>query len=214
MMIGDYQGADHLFKYAFEIQPDHKLNPMVPIVLIKLLSGDVGAAKLEIDKIITKITNDDGLYIAAGDVSLFYGDPTLASEYYQKAVAINPKAWHPITGVNATTSLGFILWKTNYRTEAEEMLEYSMKLDQETLEQGSQWWGVSYDMAAIRAIRNEKSECYRLLNKAIDDGFRFYPWLSVDPLFENLRDDQQFKDILAQLEKSIKETRYQIEEKP
>jgi serine/threonine protein kinase len=210
LMLGHYEDANQLLKLAFEIQPDHKMNPMVPILLIKLLMGQSETAQKEADSIITKILDDDGLYIAAGDVALFTGNPAMATEYYQKAVAINPKAWHPVTGVNATTSLGFILWKTNYRVEAEEMFKYSMKIDQETLKQGSQWWGVSYDMAAIRSIRNEKEECYRCIKKAINDGFRFYAWLSIDPLFENMRDDQQFENINAELKNMVMEMRYQI----
>ncbi len=213
LIVGDYQRAGHLFRFACEIQPDHRLNPMILIFLIKLLMGDPEAAKSEADKIIGKISDDDGLYIAAGDVALFSGDPAAAGGYYQKAVTINPKAWHPITGVNATTSLGFILWKTNHRVEADEMLQYSKKLDEETLEQGSQWWGVSYDMAAIQAIRNNKTECYHWLEKAINDGFRFHTWLSIDPLFENMRDDQRFNEIIDQLEKSVTEMRYKIEKK-
>jgi tetratricopeptide (TPR) repeat protein len=211
LMLGDYQQADDLLRFAYEIQPDHKLNPMIPILLIKLLKGNHEPAKNEADKIVAKITDDDGLYIAAGDIALFSGNPGAASEYYHKAVAINPKAWHPVTGVNATTSLGFILFKTNHRAEAEEMLKYSMKLDQETLEQGSQWWGVSYDMAAIWAIRNDKTECYLSLEKAINEGFRFYTWLSIDPLFENIRDDQQYEEIIAKLKKSVAEIRYKID---
>jgi hypothetical protein len=91
------------------------------------------------------------------------------------------------------------------------MLDYSMKLDEETLAQGSQWWGVSYDIAAIHAIRNHKTECYRWLDKAIDDGFRFYSWLSIDPLFENIRDDRAFSETIARLEKSVTEMYYRFE---
>jgi len=211
LVLGNYQKADHLFKFAYEIQPDHKLNPMIPLLLINLLTGDPEAAKTQASQTVSKISDDDGLYIAAGDVALFSGDPATASEFYQRAVTINPKAWHPITGVNATTSLGFILWKTNHQAEADEMLEYSIKMDKETLEQGSQWWGVAYDLAAIQAIRNNKAECYRWLEQAIKDGFRFHAWLSIDPLFENIRDDQRFNEIIAQLEKSVTDMRYRIE---
>jgi serine/threonine protein kinase/Tfp pilus assembly protein PilF len=211
LIVGDFQRAGHLFRFAYEIQPDHKLNPMIPIMLIYLLRGDTEGAKSEAIKIVKKIRDDDGLYIAAGDVSLFSGDPNAAGVYYQNAITINPKAWHPITGINATTSLGFILWKTNHQADADEMLDYSMKLDEETLAQGSQWWGVSYDIAAIHAIRNHKTECYRWLDKAIDDGFRFYSWLSIDPLFENIRDDRAFSETIARLEKSVTEMYYRFE---
>jgi len=212
LILGEYEQADHQFHIAFDIQPDHKFNPMVAIVLNQLLKGNPEMAKRDADHMISKITDDDGLYIAAGDVALFSGDPAEASNYYQSALTVNPNAWHPITGVNATTSLGFILWKTNHQTEAEEMLKYSENIDHNTLDQGSQWWGVSYDMAAIQAIRNNKDECYRWLRRTVLDGFRFHKWLAMDPLFENMRNDQQFMEIIRQLNTAVKKMQYQIDE--
>lgn len=201
--IAEFDRAKQWLNYAYEIHPDLKPNPVVAMIMIEILSGDMEAAQSKGEEILSQITDDEWIYMAAADVALQSGDPTTAGEYYQKTITINPKTWHPFTGVNATTSFGFILWKTDHKKEAEEMFAYSLDLDDKTLEQGSQWWGVSYDLAAINAIRDNKSECISLLDTAVKQGFRLFSWLSIDPLFENMREDERFQKILSDLNTQV-----------
>jgi serine/threonine protein kinase/Tfp pilus assembly protein PilF len=209
--IGDYEAASRWLDLAYDIQPDLKPNPTIAAVMIYLLNNKQEIAQSKINYILNRISDDEGLFIAAGDVALYSGNPSKAGEYYRKALVITPKAWHPFTGVNATTSLGFILWKTNHHTEAEEMLEYSKNLNEESLAQGSQWWGIAYDMAAIYAIRGDVRACYQWLEKAIIGGFRLYSWLSIDPLFEEIRNDPKFYEITQKLESKVSVMASEIE---
>jgi serine/threonine protein kinase/Tfp pilus assembly protein PilF len=201
--IGNYEEANQWLDLAYDIHPDLKPNPTIAAVMISLLTNNQKIAQSKIRYILNRISDDVGIFIAAGDVALYSGNPSKAGEYYQKALVINPKAWHPFTGVNATTSLGFILRKTNHHAEAEEMLEYSMSLNEESLAQGSQWWGIAYDMAAIYAIRGDSRTCYQWLEKAIAGGFRLYSWLSIDPLFEEFRNDPKYFEITQKLESEV-----------
>jgi len=201
--LGEFDRANQWFHSAYEIHPDLEPNPMIASILIDLFNNDLNAAETKSKMMQTKIQETIGINIAAGDIALLSGNPTAAGSWYQKALEINPKAWHPFTGVNATTSLGFLLWKTNLQPEAEEMLHYSQKLDQETLAQGSQWWGISYDLAATHAIRGDKSVCYQWLEKAVDEGFRMYTWLSIDPLFESIRGEERYNRIVYTLETQV-----------
>jgi serine/threonine protein kinase/Tfp pilus assembly protein PilF len=211
MHIGNYKQANQWLDLAYDIHPDLKPNPTIATVMINLLNNNQKMAQSKINDILNRISDDVGMFIAAGDVALFSGNPSEAGEYYQKALVINPKVWHPFTGVNATTSLGFILWKTNHYSEAEEMLRYSKNLNEESLAQGSQWWGIAYDMAAIYAVRGENQACYQWLEKAIAGGFRLYPWLSIDPLFEKIRNDSTFNIILQKLELDVSTMGVEIE---
>ena len=209
--IGDYEAASRWLDLAYDIQPDLKPNPTIAAVMIYLLNNKQEIAQSKINYILNRISDDEGLFIAAGDVALYSGNPSKAGEYYQKALVITPKAWHPFTGVNATTSLGFILWKTNHYSEAEEMLGYSKNLNEESLAQGSQWWGIAYDMAAIYAIRGDNRSCYQWLEKAIAGGFSLYSWLAVDPLFEEIRNDPKFYEITQKLESKVSVMAAEIE---
>jgi TolB-like protein/Flp pilus assembly protein TadD len=199
----DYNNALRFLEDSFDLQPDLEPSPKIASVMIDMLAGNLGKAEAKISFLSGVNPADVGLHIVVGDVFLQAGNPSAASESYQKALQINPKAWHPFTGINATTSLGFILWKTNHPEEAQEMLDYSLQLDDQTLAQGSQWWGIPYDKAAIYAIKGDIEQSYHWLEQAVNDGFRLYRWLAIDPLFENLRDQKKFKELLTAIKSKI-----------
>jgi hypothetical protein len=56
-----------------------------------------------------------------------------------------------------------------------------------------------------------KAEAYKWLQKAVDAGFQMVYRVSTDPLFDNLRDDGRFKEIVTQLETKVAEIRKEIE---
>jgi serine/threonine protein kinase len=210
MVLGEYDTAQKWLTSAHDLHPDLTPNPFIVAVMIEILKNDLTAAKAIVNKMLSNKSNDSGILMAAGDVALLSGNPGKAGEYYKDALEISANAWHPFTGINATTSLGFILQKTDYQSEAEEMLQYSIKMDTETRDQGSQWWGVTYDLAAIYAILGNKEESYRWLEQSIQDGFRSGKWLSVDPLFENINQDQKFQLMVTSLNTDVSKMRREL----
>ena len=208
--LKNFNQARQWLNDAYEIHPDLKPNPVIAMMMLDVLKGDLATAQARGEEALSHISNDELLYLALADVALHSGDPTTAGEYYQKSIGINSKTWHPFTGTNATTSFGFILWKTDHKTEAEELFTFSLNLDDETLKQGSQWWGVSYDLAAINAIRDNKTDCLSWLNTAVMQGFRLSSWLSKDPLFENIRGEDDFQKILSDIEAQISQMKTEI----
>jgi tetratricopeptide (TPR) repeat protein len=199
----DYESARHWLNNSYAIHPDLKPSPAVALILVDIINHNLGEASKNATKLVLTLPDDPGACIAAGDIALISGDPTAAGNYYQKALMISPKAWHPFTGINATTSLGFILKKTNHFQEAEEMINYSLDLNNKTLNQGSQWWGVAYDMAAIQAIKGDTEACFIWLAKALENGFLFYSWLEMDPLFESVRDEPEFLQFVNEVKSRV-----------
>jgi serine/threonine protein kinase len=205
--LTDYTAAIHWLNNSYDIQPDLNPNPQVALVLIDIIKNNLSEAAVKAENLVSKLSEDVGAYISAGDVALLSGDPSSALNFYQKALMISPKAWHPFTGINATTSLGFIFKKTNHISEATEMINYSLRLDKSTLEQGSQWWGIAYDMAAIYAINEEYDMCFQWLDKTLNAGFLFYSWLEIDPLFESVRDDPRFSRFIEKIKLQVDKQR-------
>lgn len=205
LFLRDLEKSSKWFEYTIDLQPNHQPNPVIGLILIDLLKARPAKALIKSEKITSQIRNDAGLFIAAGDAALISGNPTLASQFFEQAISVEPAAWHPITGVNSTTSMGFIFWKMNHKKQAEELFIISQTQDQETLQQGSEWWGIAYDLAALNAIQGFRKEAYKWLEKAIENGFRFYAWAQIDPLLENLREEEKFKNIMKQLKTRLDE---------
>ena len=64
----------------------------------------------------------------------------------------------------------------------------------------------------VHAIRGEKDEALLWLQKAIDAGYDNYTWMSVDPAFENLRDDPRFRQMIAEMKSKVDEMRRRVRE--
>ena len=203
LIMVNYEAARHWLNYSYDIHPYLKPNPKVALILIDIINQNLGKAQIDADNLVSAIPDDPDACIAAGDVALISGNPTVAVNYYQKALMLSPNAWHPFTGVNATTSLGFIFRKTDHFREADEMINYSLELDKKTLEQGSQWWGVTYDLAAIQAIKGNTKACFSWLEKTLDNGFLFYSWLEIDPVFESVREEPKFLQFIKEVRSRI-----------
>ena len=196
---------------ALELQPDF-INARWELSSMHLGQGRYDQAIEEGRKILSAFPDDFlGLQIT-GNAELFSGNYAQAQEYYEKALALYPTARH----LDTKTRLGYIYWKTTERDKARALFDESLKIAQQELEGASEAWEAPYGIAAINAIQGEKGKAYKWLERAIDAGWRFYRLGLRDPLLENLRDDEQFKELMAQVKAKVDQMRRRVEqsEKP
>ncbi len=92
------------------------------------------------------------------------------------------------------------------------MFSQSLKIAQESIEQGDEFFWIRYYIAAIHAIQGNKEEALKWMKKAIDAGFRAFRISQTDPILENLHQDTQFKQMMAQLKEMVNEMRKRVEE--
>ena len=199
LIEGEYDEAEKWLRHAFNLQEDQRPNPLVLFEMLRELRGD----SMSVIGNISDSNSDPGLWIAAGNECLVRGKPACALQNYTHALEIDPACWHPFTGINVSTSLGFILWKTGRQQEANVMFSYSQMQNDENIVQGSEWWGVDYDQAAIHAIRGESDESLARLRSAVNKGFRLHRWLEIDPFFENLREKPAFINLLVSVSEKL-----------
>jgi len=205
--LSDDDKATQWNNRALELQPDF-IPARRGLSQMYLSQGKYKDAIEEGRKILSAFPDDFlGLQIT-GNAELFSGNYAQAQEYYEKAVALYPTARH----LDTKTRLGYIYWKTGQQDKAREMFGQNIKIAQGELAQGSEWWEVRYNLAAINAIEGNKAEGYEWLERAIDAGWRFYRLGVRDPLLENLRDDEQFKEMMAQVKAKVDEMRRRVEE--
>jgi len=202
--LQDYDQAREYLEIAFNLQPLHRPNALIALIMIDLIQGNLQAAAENSTRPVIINHHDGTLSLIAGDAALHSGNPQLAGERYQQALDIEPGIWQPFTGITVTTNLGFLFWKTAHPIEAETMFELSLKMDQETVQQGSEWWGVWYDLSAIHAIRGDSLQAFTNLERAYQLGFNLPAWLQIDPLFENLRGMEKFRQLITTMESTIK----------
>jgi len=140
----------------------------------------------------------------AGDAELFCGNYEQAQQYYQKSIEIHSTRGNLI-------GLGYIYWKKGQLDEAQKLFNQVRILCRKRLEQGNESPSVPYNIAAIYAIQGKKKEAYKWLKKAIDAGGLYFRYQSRDPMLENLHEDEQFKQMIAEVKEMVYEMRKRIE---
>jgi tetratricopeptide (TPR) repeat protein len=143
--------------------------------------------------------------MAIGSAEVQLGNYARAEECAARSVAIDS-----LEGDN--TGLGYVYWKTGRYDDARKMFARSVRIHRMQLERGVEYGFVPYDLAAINAIQGNREEAYGWLQKAIDAGWREYRAAESDPTLENLRGDERFKKMMADVKAKVDEMRRRVEE--
>lgn len=92
------------------------------------------------------------------------------------------------------------------------MFVRSVKGAERALEQGNETSDVLYGLAEDNVMQGNKAGAYKWLQKAIDAGWRNYRWAEIDPLLENMRNEDRFKQMIADVKAKVDEMRKRAEE--
>lgn len=198
MALVDDANAERWFKKGVELAPDYMRNYYR---LWQLYSrGRRYDAAKEIEQ---KLLADAPNYLQVTGLSYLldrnYGQ---AKEYYEKTVSIDPKY--------RSLDLGYFYKKTGKEIEAQKIFDYFSNQCQVNIERGNERNWPRYELARIRATLNRKSEAYEWLQKAIDTGWIEYRWGMIDPLLENLHNDERFQQMMAQVKAKVDQMRKQV----
>ena len=204
LVLDDYPKTEQWLNEALDLQPD-LIFPHWGFSLMYLAEGRYQKAIQSSQQILSIDPDSLTGLIPIGDAELYSGNLLQAKQYYEKALEINPKRG------DLLIRIGYILWKTGQEEEAQKMFSQALKLTQNQLEQGNEYWVLPYNIACINAIRGNRTEAYKWLQKAIDAGWRFFRLGLRDPMLEDLHEDNQFKQMMEEVKAKVYDMRKQIE---
>jgi TolB-like protein/Tfp pilus assembly protein PilF/predicted Ser/Thr protein kinase len=201
--LADYPRAIEWYNKALDLQPD-LIDALFGLGLVAMAQGEYQQC-LEQARKISSLQPDNVIGLGmAGNAEVLLGNYEEAENYFNKAMAIDT--------MSECTSLGYVYWKTGRKEEARRMFERSRAIDEKLIENGKEYYGPRYDMAEIEAVLGNKEEAYNWLQKAVDAGWLAYRPMELDPLLENLRGDDRFKRMMADLKTRVDEMRKRAEE--
>jgi serine/threonine protein kinase/uncharacterized protein HemY len=203
--LDDYAKAEQWLNKALDLQPDFP-DVISGLIMYYLGQGEHQQAVEHSQKLLAMVPDGFLALNSAGLVELFSGNYEQAQQYYQKSIEIR-------STYENLTDLGYVYWKKGQQDEARKLFSQSLNLCQKQLEQGNEFWAYPYYIAAVHAIQGNKEEAYKWLKKAIDFGWRNFRLGLVNPLMENLHEDEQFKQMMAQVKEMVNKMRRKIEEK-
>ena len=201
--LDDSAKAEQWFNKALELQPDF-IGGISGLINCYLAQGKYQKAIEQSQKWLLMAPDSPGALNSAGNAELFSGNYDQAQQYYQKSIEFKPTIFN-------LPNLGYIYWKKEQKEEARELFDQSLILCQELLEKGNESPGIPYCIVAINAVQGNKEEAYKWLQKAIDAGWRDFRLGEQSPLLENLHEDEQFKQMMAQVKEMVDKMRKRIE---
>ena len=215
----DWVGAEHEFKQAVALDPkDDVAHRLYGSYLIAV--GRFEEAQAEMKRAVELNPVEQLNLLGLGHSFYFAHQSEQAMEQYRRAVGVEPKSgWshiflgqayaqqgkfkEAIAELNHArqlnddplelTSLGYACAVSGQRTEAQKIIA-------ELQEIARQRYVSPYDVATIYAGLGDKEQALTWLEKAYEDrSGNLAVFLKVDPKFDNLRDDQHFRDLLRRV---------------
>lgn len=144
---------------------------------------------------------------AAGDVALFTGDFDRALRHYERCYELDPDSRHPGIHRSIRLALGFAHLQAGDPRTGEALIEATERETRRILEGGADYAGLWVDLAAAHAARGRDERALAALEQATENGWRQPGFLRHDPVFELLRGDDRFRDVVEFLEDDIGDQR-------
>jgi serine/threonine protein kinase/Flp pilus assembly protein TadD len=206
--LGDARQAERWLKRSLELQPDLGQGHTFLINFYLHQHRDEEALQ-QTRTAATLVSNFPQGSNAAAITELMTGNPPRAQQLFEQVLPSFRGVRQGVrnAGAGVETYLALLLLRAGRRGEAEALLEESLATDRRAADEGNQDWSVPYDTACVHALRGEKDEAFRWLDKAIEAGWRGWPLGTRSPLLDSLRSDPRFHQIEARLETLVNQMR-------
>lgn len=194
--------AEAWFLKALDFQPDY-LFPQFILGYIDLLAGRPAAAEARVDKILGARPADANALEEAGDIRLLAGGWKVAGDFYEKLA--------PITGLAgpAGNKLALALLKQGRKAEADKILAANLAAFLKSPRIEAKGSPVAYMIAQVQALKNSPRDALAWLEKSVRLGYADR-WTAVDPIWEGLRSDPKFREIMDKSQARIEAMRKRV----
>ena len=201
--IGNFQTADSLIEKAIQLKPD---------LLVAYARGAWSATlqdkpdkALDYAKKMVHLDSNSIMSLRAlWDAYLFKKDFKNALKYYEKEEEKMKKTGE--IRISQIHRVGYLMWNIGKRDEARKHFDHQISTLKEALRLGRESQGYYYDLAATHAFLGQEVTALQYLREYEKTGFNagVEYFIMVDPLFESLRSNKEFRKIVdgAQAEKA------------
>ncbi len=164
--LGDARQAERWLKRSLELQPDLGQGHTFLIYFYLHQRRDEEALQ-QTRTAATLVSNFPQGSNAAAITELVTGNPARAQQLFEQVLPSFRGLRQGVrnAGAGAETYLALLLLRAGRRGEAEALLEESLATDRRATDEGNQGWSVPYDTACVHALRGEKDEAFRWLDK-------------------------------------------------
>ena len=204
--LGDTKRSQSWLKRTLEIQPEFGQG------YAYLIYGSIHESREEAlqraRKAIILLPKDLFVLNAAAIAELLTGNLARAQQLFEQvSPALRGTRGYRDFGAGVETHLAYVHLRAGRHGDAAALFEESLATDRRLASEGTQDWSVPYDTACVHALRNEKDEAFRWLEKAVEAGWRGWPLGTQSPLLDSLRTDPRLHQLETRFETLVKQMR-------
>jgi eukaryotic-like serine/threonine-protein kinase len=145
------------------------------------------------------------------DLSLAAGDPA-AGEHLQHLAQTGPEGGGQVLVETNRLKHAFLLQRHGHSQTALPMFEQAESSARKMVESGDETFPSRIELAALYSLRGDRQKALEWLELAYATGARDYRTLQIDPFFEKLRADPQFKEIVGRMANDVAQMRERARE--
>jgi len=148
--------------------------------------------------------NDPGLMAKMGQIELFRGKLDNAEAYLEAVYDLNLGVASLMDPISLSPSyLGYVYKKTGKPSVAEALFQQIEKTIKQAINDGNEYYKCKVEIGRLYAIQDQKVEALLWLNYAFEDGWFDYRMAELDPTFDNLRTEDDFKMLIRHMKKRV-----------
>jgi TolB-like protein/Tfp pilus assembly protein PilF/predicted Ser/Thr protein kinase len=201
--------AAEILEEGREINPDH-VTILHYSSYAEALSGDLPRAR-ELAERNVELHRQARTHQWAALVAGRQGAFEAARRYAETARDLAPEGLSLESNVHSVpVTLAFALLHTGDTEGAERQFTAALKQLGARLEQGADDGYTRVEMAAIDAARGRAGEAARWLESAYEAGYRYYREVELDPMFDLVRGDPGFEEIMARMRADVADMRTRV----
>jgi serine/threonine protein kinase/cytochrome c-type biogenesis protein CcmH/NrfG len=194
--LADFGHAEIALKKSIELQPDF-IFPYVWLARL-YISQDRFNQALETAKSLNP-TDSKAMFDVMGLTEAMSGNYHKAVEHFLKGHrrALEGRFAHA-------------LLKTGQIERGQKVLEETKQKILQSLKEGQRSQDLEYLAAIVFCIQGNKVKTFEHLKNACDGGYYYYQFLERDPVFESMRNDPQFQNVISRMKSKAAEARRQL----
>jgi len=208
--LGWDEQAEAWFNRALELQPDF-IHALGGLSYMYLFQGRQGEATSRVRKALSIAPDEPEALCWVGDIELFSGNTEQAEQHYERAMKLSSPDFLTYGCISLGTRLAHVYRKTGRQEQSETLLGQGLENAMKRLEDLNELADIPYEMAAINAIQGKEEEACQWIQKAIDSGWRDYRMASIDPVFVDVREGKQFRQMMAAVKAMLDEMLKQVQ---
>ena len=208
--LGNYRNAERWLRVAEAKDPTHPYLSSHRVVIL-LAEGKTSEAVEEAERNLSEEPQDlvEALSTAA-EAWLRAGNFEQARQYLEEVYRISPEGWD-VVGRSRRTLHGWALLKLGDTERGLALLEEVVQEARRLIDQGNEEPVLRREVAAVYAATGDRQRAYEWLERAIDSGWRLER-VFVSPLFESLRGEERFQQLMDRIDADLERMNARIEQ--